>query len=238
MAKKLNKFPFIRVIVVEPKHPENIGSIARICFNFGISELFFVNPKCNILHDNALRTAVKGVSLLKSAVEVDSIDAAICDCDEIWGTSDHPISGINNDLCEFQDDWLNHISRIGLLLGRESSGLTNDEVKWCRRIISIDSGNNRNVLNVSHALSIVLWVIKTTNIAVDKSEIESGHTSIEEKQDMVFRYEKVLENMKRSENVIRNKTGILSKVLTNYSEPGLIHLLQDLLGLLENRLKR
>ena len=228
----------IRVIVVEPKYPENIGSIARVCFNFGINELFFVNPKCNILHDDALRTAVKGVSLLKSAVEVDSIDAAICDCNEIWGTSDHPISGINNDLSEFQDDWLKHISRIGLLLGRESSGLTNEEIKWCRRIVTIDSGNVKNILNISHALSIILWVINNSKIVADKLETERSEISIGEKKDMVSRYEKVLVDKGRSKNVIGNKINNLRNVLSNYSDPDLIHLLQDLLGLMENRLKR
>ena len=45
-------------MLVEPAGPLNIGSVARLCANFGVSELRLVAPRCNHLSEEAMLMAV------------------------------------------------------------------------------------------------------------------------------------------------------------------------------------
>ena len=41
-------FSNLKVILVEPSGPLNVGSVARLCSNFEVDELRIVSPKCDI----------------------------------------------------------------------------------------------------------------------------------------------------------------------------------------------
>ena len=41
-------FSKLKVILVEPNGPLNVGSVARLCSNFEVDELRIVSPKCDI----------------------------------------------------------------------------------------------------------------------------------------------------------------------------------------------
>jgi rRNA methylase len=48
----------IRVVLVEPEGEQNVGFVARLCKNFGVDELFLVNPKCDLTESR--RFAMRG----------------------------------------------------------------------------------------------------------------------------------------------------------------------------------
>lgn len=56
-----------KVILVEPSGPLNLGSVARLCENFGVKELRLVAPHCDPNDQDAKRMAVKGRKLLETA---------------------------------------------------------------------------------------------------------------------------------------------------------------------------
>ena len=58
------------VVLVEPAGPLNIGSVARLCANFGVGELRLVAPRCDHLSEEAMLMAVHGQALLQGAVVV------------------------------------------------------------------------------------------------------------------------------------------------------------------------
>jgi tRNA/rRNA methyltransferase len=68
------------VVLVEPAGPLNVGSVARLCANFGISGLRLVAPRCDPLDPEARRMAVHGLALLEGARQFPSLEAAIADC--------------------------------------------------------------------------------------------------------------------------------------------------------------
>jgi tRNA C32,U32 (ribose-2'-O)-methylase TrmJ len=45
------------------------------------------------------------------------------------------------------------------LLGRESSGLNNEELDMCNLVVTIDTKTNYRTMNVAHALAILLYEI-------------------------------------------------------------------------------
>ena len=50
----------LKVVLVEPNGPINVGSIARLCSNFEVNELRIVSPKCDIFSLEAKKMALKG----------------------------------------------------------------------------------------------------------------------------------------------------------------------------------
>ena len=68
------------VVLVEPAGPLNVGSVARLCANFGISGLRLVAPRCDPFDPEARRMAVHGLALLEGARQFPSLEAAIADC--------------------------------------------------------------------------------------------------------------------------------------------------------------
>ena len=57
----------INVILVEPSGPINIGSVARLCENFGVHQLRLVAPRCNHNNQESKMMAVKGKEVLAKA---------------------------------------------------------------------------------------------------------------------------------------------------------------------------
>ena len=71
--------------LVEPAGPLNIGSVARLCANFGVRELRLVAPRCDHLSDEAMLMAVHA-TLLQAAVVVPDLLTAINDCRRTVGS--------------------------------------------------------------------------------------------------------------------------------------------------------
>ncbi len=132
------------VVVVEPETPENTGFIARLAANFDF-ELRLVNPDFNL--SEARETASAAQDKLRDARIFSSVEAAVEDLDYVAGTK--PGRGIS--LEDFSPR-----NNTSVMIGRESSGLTNEELELCDTVIHIGTGGYES-LNQSHAASIFLY---------------------------------------------------------------------------------
>ena len=131
------------IILVEPEIPENTGFIARLCSNFSF-DLRLVNPGFNIAECRS--TAQNSQEVLRNARIFDSVDEAIYDLDNVIGTK--PGKGVKSKDFQFR-------ANSSIMLGRESSGLTNSELEKCDSIIHIDTPGYQS-LNLSHAAGILM----------------------------------------------------------------------------------
>lgn len=188
----------LRVILVEPEGEYNVGFVARLCKNFGVDELYIVNPKCDLVE--AMRFSAKGVDILKNAVIVDSYDDAIKDLGIKIATSS--IADTEGDMLRKSIkpwdliDIISKNDRIGLIFGRESVGLTREEIAKADFLLHIPANSEYPVLNLSHAVGIVLYEIWINKIKGNftKSIINS------EELNLMDNYVKTLfELIKRSE---------------------------------------
>ena len=149
------------VVLVEPSGPINIGSIARLCANFDISELRLVSPRCDPFDLDARRMAVKGLGILQKAEKFDSLIDAVEDCSRVVATCgriDH--GGIPLNSSEEVFNWLlrtQSSDRVALVFGREDRGLTNQELQIAQRVITLKTSENYPSLNLSHAVAVVLY---------------------------------------------------------------------------------
>ena len=169
--KKLN----LKVVLVEPSGPINVGSIARLCSNFEINELRIVDPKCDIFSLEAKKMALKGQKYIDNCKIFNSIEQSIFDCDLVLATCGR--IDLSNDIkyesTEGISTWISsfkEINNIGILFGREDRGLSNSELLFAHKIFNIKTSQNYPSLNLSHAVSIILYELNkcsTNNLKKD-----------------------------------------------------------------------
>ena len=150
------------VVLVEPAGPLNVGSVARLCANFAISQLRLVAPRCDHLGPEARQMAVHGEALLEQAGLFPSLAAALADCRHVVATSGRieteqlPLSAPGPALA-----WLLQGAAAGdapaaLVFGREDRGLSNDELLQAGRVVRLATSPAYASLNLSHAVAICL----------------------------------------------------------------------------------
>ena len=157
----------IKVILVEPAGTLNIGSIARLCENFGVNELRLTSPKCNHLDSDAKRMAVKGIKFLEEAKVYDHLSNALSDCSRIIATCGRKEHG---DIPLYPNKkalkWASGSTTeetIALVFGREDRGLSNEELLKAHKVISLDTNKKYPSLNLSHAVAIILHQLNELN---------------------------------------------------------------------------
>lgn len=153
--------PTVRVVLVEPKNEGNVGAVARAMKNFGVAELVLVNP-CP-LADEARQRAMRGIEILESAGTVGDLDAALKGTDLIIGTSgvdtksEKHFARISLTPREVASRIAKKGGRIALLFGREDFGLLEDELRRCDLLVTIPASPEYPILNLSHAVTILLY---------------------------------------------------------------------------------
>jgi TrmH family RNA methyltransferase len=152
----------IRIILVEPEKAGNIGAVARAMKNFDLYNLWIVNPK-EPLSMEARAYAMHGYDVLTKARTVKSLKQAVKGLDLVVGTSAVAATSRSN---------LSRVpikpalmaakirackGNVGILFGRESSGLSNKEVEACDVLVTIPASRSYNVLNLASAASIIFY---------------------------------------------------------------------------------
>ena len=151
-------FTRIRVVLVEPSHPGNIGGAARAMKTMGLSNLAVVNPAR--FPDPQAEWRAAGAQDVLEAVEVfTSVEAAIADCNWVIGTSTRsrripwPVKTVEDAAADLLA--LPAESRAAVLFGRETSGLSNQELMLCHCHLQIPANPHYPSLNLAMAVQVV-----------------------------------------------------------------------------------
>ncbi|MCP9926526.1 RNA methyltransferase [Cyanobium sp. CH-040] len=156
-------------MLVEPSGALNVGSVARVCANFGVSDLRLVAPRCDHLGEEARRMAVHAAGLLEGAALFTSLTEALADCGRVVATTGRcsgeplPLQTLDAALRwlrqpprgEPQDRPAAPTSRA-LVFGREDRGLSNAELLQAGRLLSLDTAAAYASLNLAQAAAVVL----------------------------------------------------------------------------------
>src|SRR5262249_6079441 len=120
----------IRIVLVNPTHPGNIGAAARAMKNMGLASLYLVAPE-SFPHQKATVRAAGADDILAKAVIVDTLGAAVADCRLVFGTSARtrslPWPCCTPRECAERAVQLSDHS-VAIVFGRESRGLSNEEL--------------------------------------------------------------------------------------------------------------
>jgi tRNA/rRNA methyltransferase len=147
----------IRIVLVEPAGPLNVGSVARVMKNMGLHQLVLVNPQCDHLGEEARLMAVRAADILENARVVESLPEALVGCTRAIATTgdDRPLATQREQPADALP-WLKE-APSALIFGREDCGLTNAELNYAQRLIRIPSSDAYTSLNLAQAVAVCCY---------------------------------------------------------------------------------
>ena len=155
----------VRVVLVEPKRDENVGAVARVMKNFGFYSLYIVGDSVG---EKAFYVAYHAEDVLEKCKFVRTLEEAVEGSHIVVGTTAKTASE-NNVLRNFvEPERLREIveGKNGILtvvFGREDFGLLNEELRKCDFIVHIPANPAYPVLNLSHAVAVVLYELSKSS---------------------------------------------------------------------------
>ena len=150
----------IRIVLVEPSHPGNIGGVARAMKNMGILHLVLVSPK-RFPSEKAQARASGAGDVLANAKVVSTMEEALEGCNYVCGTTtrDRSIDWPTMDPRQFAERAVDQdgASEIAVVFGRESGGLTNAELDRCHVRVAIPANADYPSLNLVSAVQVICY---------------------------------------------------------------------------------
>lgn len=157
MTRPLSDF---RIVLVAPLYSGNIGSVARLAGNFGVDEVFLVQPQCDWCDDFAQKFACKNAQeRLRSFRVVDSLHEALTGCTASIAFTRRIGDIRQTDLDVGSVAPLAIDGKVGLVFGREDIGLKHEEVLDCTHICTLAALAESASFNLSQAVCIALYRI-------------------------------------------------------------------------------
>jgi tRNA/rRNA methyltransferase len=149
----------VRIVLVEPAGPLNVGASARVMKNLGLQQLVLVNPQCDPLSAEAKLMAVHAVDILEAANVVATLPEALQGCQRAIATTarvrtlsavlEHPRTAL---------PWLITPNQAAaLIFGPEYRGLANEELNYAQRFVRIPSSQSYSSLNLAQAVAICCY---------------------------------------------------------------------------------
>ena len=152
----------IRIVLVAPQHPGNIGAAARAMKNMALEELVLVRPR-EFPHAEATARASGADDVLARARVVDSLKEAIGDCGYIVATTAREREQ-NFSVLDVRDAAVRLIAAAQLqpaavVFGAERAGLANEELAAAHALVQIPANPAYTSLNLSMAVQLVAYEI-------------------------------------------------------------------------------
>ena len=167
----------IHFILVEPAVPENVGASARAIKTMGFSSLRLVNP-CNHLSDKARWLAHGSHDILEKAQVFSTLEDAARGMDLLIGTTANQKRSSKQEfhhgreLIRIISAKAGSLSNIGIVFGREESGLTNEELQLCDIASSIPLVAAYPSVNLSQAVMLYAYELSALQHFRQETAIE------------------------------------------------------------------
>lgn len=163
----------LRVVLVAPRNPLNIGAAARAMSNFGVFRLRVVNP-----YDVAFRearSAVGASGLLAKAKVYENVAEAVGDCRLVVGTTavghrelQHRLKVLEKGAQVIRKEL--RAGPVALLFGSERFGLSNEELSHCHWLMRIPTREEHGTMNLGQAVAVCLYeMVRGTKAAPAKT---------------------------------------------------------------------
>lgn len=151
----------IRIVLVETAGARNLGSVARVMKNFGLSELWLVNPKCDRYSEEASHMAVHAPEILDKARIVTSLPQALEGCQKAIATAGRIDKGEMKVTSPPQGlSWLSQAPTSAIVFGAEDRGLSNTEIQYCQQVMRIPVNPDYPSLNLAQAVGICCYQLQ------------------------------------------------------------------------------
>ncbi len=198
--------------MVHTSHPGNIGAAARAMKNMCLSELFLVTPR-EFPSEQASARASGADDVLAGVRVVGTLAEAVADCRVVIGASAR-MRSVNwplllpREAAALATTESNH-APVAIVFGRESSGLSNEELDLCTHLVHIPTNPEYSSLNVAMAVQVITYELMLAGAADEKVPDEGAPVaSVAEMEGLFSHLEQALEDIgfidaRRSEKLMR-----------------------------------
>jgi tRNA (cytidine32/uridine32-2'-O)-methyltransferase len=167
----------VRIVLVNTSDCRNIGSAARAMKTMGLSQLVLVSP-VEMPNGQAQALAAGATDVLGNAQVVSTMQEAVKDCGLVIGTSarSRTLPWPMLDPRECGEKLVNEMNDfpVALVFGRESSGLTNDELQLCHFHVQIPANPEYSSLNLAMAVQTLSYEIRMNALAAQQQAINAA----------------------------------------------------------------
>lgn len=150
--------------LVGPEYPINVGYTARLIKNFGVSKLYLVGPRFD--RRVASVYAAHGADIVEEAETIDFTELRrrhdlLIATTAIVATRKANVSRLSLSP-EEAVEYASSSSSTSLVFGRDTTGLTNDEIARCDIVTTVTTGTRYRTLNLSHSVAVLLYIFTRT----------------------------------------------------------------------------
>lgn len=158
----------VRIVLVSPSGPANVGAVCRAMANLGLSDLVIVSPRCDVRAEAAVAYAAHGQPVLDHARVVADVPAALAGCVRTYATSSK--LGLYRRQAaitpaEAAAEVVQTPGPVAFAFGREDHGFQTRELLHFDRIVSIPAEESYPVLNLAAAVVIVCYELRKAWLA-------------------------------------------------------------------------
>lgn len=148
------------IILVEPQMGENIGAAARVMHNFGLEDLRVVNPRDgwqgSQVYDKAHEMSAHADWIIEKAKIFPTVEEAVADIEYLYAATVRPREMTKEVITPHE---IKLHGKTGFMFGKESSGLTNQQVGLANKIITIPVNPEYSSINISMSVGIICYEI-------------------------------------------------------------------------------
>jgi tRNA/rRNA methyltransferase len=147
------------IILNAPQLAENIGAVARVMANFGLSELRLVSPRDGWPQERAWASASGADWPLDNARLFDRVEDAVADLQRVYATTARnrelqlPILTPRSAAAELSQAIFDG-ERVGMLFGAERAGLETADIALCQAVVTLPVDIRFRSLNLAQAVAI------------------------------------------------------------------------------------
>ena len=185
----------VAIVLVEPREPGNIGAAARAMANMGLSRLVLVRPPAFLVPE-AYRMALAAKPILEGAVVAEDLGAALAGYGLVGGTTRRGGSGRRGRLSPrafaAEVPAAAAANDVAILFGREDSGLTNEELQYCQRLVTIPSSAGFGSLNLAQSVLVLAYEIFLAAGAGEGAPAARRRATTEQLEGLYGQMERVL----------------------------------------------
>jgi TrmH family RNA methyltransferase len=216
------------VVLVGARFSGNIGAAARSMNNLGFKRLLLAEPRAEI-NEEARTRAIYSETILDNAEIHSTLGEALAGMDIVVGTT-RRLGQRRARLFtppELAEELLGAAApkKIALVFGPEDTGLTNEHLDLCNRLVTIPTGAKFDSFNLSHAVTVILYEInRCFSFATREKLIAAG--ALDELLDHFERVLRVSEFLPETGDPLRTLLairGMISRGGWSRSEIGLFH---------------
>jgi tRNA/rRNA methyltransferase len=175
----------LRVVLVSPRNPLNIGAAARAMSNFGFLRLRVVNAYDVAYHE--AKSAVNASQVLLASEQFASVADAVADCSLVVGTTAvghrqlrHPLRRLEYAAAAMREALA--AAPVALLFGSEKFGLGNEDMSHCHWLARIPTREEHESMNLGQAVAVCLYELVRSDAAAETQPAQSRQASARERE--------------------------------------------------------